>query len=120
MKGHATATLDLASLLSLINTVEASTGLRSTYTLTLIAECPRQRHPRRFGAADDVRAAMAFSLNQLELQPIARRRGPLRSGAARSSTRTSSGAASGRRLQAMQLSFVVVRVPVAAARARPR
>jgi len=116
--GRARATLDLASLLALINSVESSTGLRSTYTLTLTPSVLARGTLGGLAVHANFAPAMAFSLNRLELQPLAPGAGGS-SGAAPASdfTRTSTATASGRRSEAMQLSFGILRVPVARARA---
>lgn len=117
-EGRARATLDLASLLALIDRVEASTGLRSTYTLTLTPSVLARGTLGGLAVHANFAPAMAFALNQLELQPLAPGAGGS-SGAAPVSdfTRTSMATTRGRRSEALQLSFGLLRVPVARARA---
>jgi len=116
-EGRARATLDLGALLALINSVEASTGLRSTYTLTLTPSVLARGTLGGLAVHAKFAPAIAFSLNQLELQPLT----PGAGGSSGSSpasdfTRTSSATTSGRRSEAMQLSLGLLRLPVAKAR----
>ena len=116
--GVATANLEISALLALIHSVETSTGERSTYMLTLTPSVVGTGSLDGLPLHATFAPAMAFSLNQLELQPIA----PGQSASsglspASAFTRSAGGSATGRRSQAMQIYFGIVSVPVATARA---
>ena len=98
-QGVATATLDISSLLSLLDSVEASTGLRSTYTLTLTPQVNVTGTLGGLPVHAVFEPAMGFSLNQLELQPIAPGGGAAGAAALSDFTRSAAGTAAGRRTE---------------------
>jgi hypothetical protein len=115
--GLASTTVELDSLLALLRTVEASTGVRSTYTLTLTPTVTTGGSVGGLPLHGVFAPAMTFSLNPLELQPLAP--GAAISGGrvpASAFTRRASGTASGRRTEAMPLSLGILSLPVGAAR----
>jgi signal peptidase I len=116
----ATGTLDLSSLMALLQRVEHSTEARGSYTLTIVP------HVSAGGVAgvSPIHAVFApeikFSLSETEIQPAA---GSANSLPGSPSTATasqfepsSSGSATGTRYEPLSLSLGVVRMSVATAR----
>jgi hypothetical protein len=111
-------TVELDSLLALIRTVESSTGVRSTYTLTLAPTVLSQGSVAGLPLRASFAPTFGFDLNPLELQPLV-------PGASTSSagdvpltafTRSTGGTASGRRAQAMRLTLGAISISVSTAR----
>jgi len=116
--GELAATLDLAALLRLVSRVEAITAVRGSYTVTIapaiVASGAIDGSPLRARFSPETK----FSLNQLEMRPVTA------SGAASEATtaagsfsHTATGTVTVRRSRPAHLSLVLVKVPVAGARA---
>jgi signal peptidase I len=117
-----TGTLDLTSLLALIHSVETTTKVSGSYTLTILP------HVSATGSLDAVplhstfSPRIQFSLTQLEAQPVITAGSSPASGPAVGQSPASlfapsaSGAVTGRRSQPLSLSFGVARLSVATAR----
>ena len=69
-RAQASATLNLDQLLALTHSVESSTGVRSTYTLTLTPRVLTRGTLGGLPLRASFAPAYAFTLNPLELQPI--------------------------------------------------
>ena len=114
-----TARLDLTSLLALLRSVETTTAVGGSYTLTLVP------HVRATGSLGVVplrttfSPPVRFSLNQFELQPVVSGGGSLAAGQSPASqfASSTSGSVTGSRKQPLYLSLAVARLPVATARA---
>jgi hypothetical protein len=112
-----TADLDITSLLALLHSVERTTDVGGSYTITLL---PRVRVRGRLGTVPlytTFSPQMQFSVNQQELQPVLPGGGALT--AARTAGAfdpTSAGSVSDRRAQPAFLSLGFARVAVAGAR----
>ncbi len=114
----ASTSVELDSLLALIRTVETSTGVRSTYTLTLTPTVTTSGSVGGLPLHGAFAPATSFTLNPLELQPLVPGAGGGTAGRVPASafTRSSTGTASGLRSQPMHLSLGIVSLPVASAR----
>ncbi len=113
------APLDLTSLLALVHTVERMTAVGGSYTLTLL---PRVSAGGSLGTLPlhaKFTPLIRFTLSPLELQPAVPASSSLGAGAPQGDQFTPStpGSVTGKRSEALSLSFGVVRLAVATARA---
>jgi signal peptidase I len=118
-RGVIDAPLPLHSLLALVQSVEATTGIGGSYTLTIT---PRvnvsgsvSAHPLRTSFSPPSK----FALTPLELKPFAHASGSLTEPSSPTSqfTQTKSGSLAGKHSEPLSLSFGVGRLTVGAARA---
>ena len=113
-----TGTLDLTSLLALMHSVDNATKVNGTYTLTLTP------HVSATGSLDllplhtTFSPKIEFSLNELEVQPVASTGGGVAAGHSSASpfAPSAAGSVTGRRYQPLYLSFKLARLSVATAR----
>jgi signal peptidase I len=114
----ADTTVELQSLLALVRTVESSTGVRSTYTLTLTPTVLANGAVGGLPLHAAFAPTLGFSLNPLELQPLVPGAAASSAGRVPASafTRSAGGTATGRRAEPMQLSLGALSLPVATAR----
>ncbi len=114
---RASATLNLETLLALTRSVEASTGVRSTYTLTLTPRILTRGTLDGLPLHASFAPPFAFTLNPLELQPIVHGSGGSAGRPPASAfMRSEGGTASGRRAQPMHISLGLFEMEVATAR----
>ncbi len=121
-----TGTLDLSSMLALIHRVEASTAVRSSYTLTVMPHVSATGTLGGLALHTTFSPPIRFTVNQLEVQPAVSA-SDSSTGASSASLEgkpppsqfatTTSGSASGRRYQPLYVSIGPARVSVATARA---
>jgi signal peptidase I len=115
--GVVRATLDLGSLLSLIERVEATTAVRGTYTLTIV---PHVTTSGEVGGAPihaSFSPAAKFSLNTLEVRPVATAGASSEAEpSAASFSHTSAGTLTARRSRPSELSLGAFHLAVATAR----
>ncbi len=116
--GFASTTVELDALLALVRTVETSTGVRSTYTLTLTPTVSASGTIGGLPLQGAFAPSIGFSLNPLELQPLVAGAGATSGGRVPISafTRSASGITSGLRARRMQLSVGAIHISVGAAR----
>lgn len=112
------ATLNLSSLHSLIQSVEKTTRVSGSYTLAIMP------HVRATGSLDHLplsttfSPALEFSVSELEVKPtLGGSSSSATAGASSAFTPSSGGSVPSKRYQPLFLSFKVVQVSVAAARA---
>jgi signal peptidase I len=113
-----TGKLDLTSLLALLRHLETSTAVGGSYTLTLVPNVSTTGSVGGLPLHADFSPRIQFSLNQLEIQPVASTGSSLTAGASPVSpfTPSAAGSVTGRRYQPVFISLKVARLSVATAR----
>jgi signal peptidase I len=122
-RAQVVGTLDLASLLALIRSVERTTKASGSYTLVIVPHVSTSGSVDALPVHTTFAPKVAFSLNELEAQPVVSGGGGASAGsstaaqpAANPFAPSASGSATGSRPQPLSLSFGVARVSVATAR----
>jgi signal peptidase I len=110
------ANLDLASLVSLIHSVEATTGVGGSYTLTVLGRVRAHGRLDALALRAPFSPKVQFAVNQQEVQPLAA--GQAVGGAEPSAqfTPSAAGSVKGMRPQPVYLSLKFARLSVATAR----
>ena len=114
----AAATLNLTSLLSLIHSVQNTTKVSGTYTLTLTPYVSATGNLDRLPLNTTFSPQLQFSLNELEAQPVLGAAGTAAGGRSLANLFTPSAAGSvpARRYQPLFVSIKIARLSVATAR----
>jgi signal peptidase I len=118
--GVVTATLDLTSLVALVHRVQATTAVSSgSYTLTIVPNVSANGNLNLVPLHTTFSPAMKFSLSELEVQPTVESSSSVAAAkaAANQFAPSASGSVTGKRSQALFLSFGIARLSVATARA---
>ncbi len=110
------ASLDLDELLALTRSVESSTGVRSTYTLTFTPLIQTRGTLGGLPLRASFAPPLAFTFNALELQPIVHGGSSGGRPPASAFVRSEGGTASGRQAKPMHLSLGLFTIEVATAR----
>jgi signal peptidase I len=118
-RARVSASLDLASLLTLMRRVETTTAVNGTYTLTIVPHVSAHGTLDALPLNSTFSPRIPFSLNELELQPTAAKADPVAGGqpAASPLSPSASGSVTGRHASPLFLSLKIARLSVATARA---